>query len=90
MQISYDVSPHATAEFQLLNLYNDCFGGSSEPWTKGAGNHTCLYVGGGNGFGYGANFYNPTSTINPGERFPYVQANGGAPFTAVFDLKFKM
>ncbi|HLJ82982.1 MAG TPA: TonB-dependent receptor, partial [Candidatus Eremiobacteraceae bacterium] len=90
MQISYDVSPHATAQFQLINVYNRCFGGASEPWTKGAGEHICGYVGGGNGFGYGANFYNPNSTIDPGERFPYVGANGGAPFFAVFDLKFKM
>ncbi len=90
MQISYDVSPHATAQFQLLNLYNTCFGGSSEPWTKGASNRTCDYQGGGNGFGFGANFYNPNSTIDPGERFPYVQQVLGAPFTAVFDVKFKM
>ena len=90
MQLSYDVSPHATAELQLLNVYFSCFGGASEPWTKGANNHTCSYSGGGNGFGYGANFYNPTSTIDPGERFPYVQTPAGSPFTAVFDLKFKM
>jgi hypothetical protein len=90
MQLSYDITPRTTAQVQLLNLYDSCFGGASEPWTQGASHKICGYVGGGNGFGFGGNFYNPNSVIQPGERFPYVQSPGTAPFTAVFDLKFKL
>jgi hypothetical protein len=60
MTMSYDISPRIKATLLLANLANQCFGGSSTPWTKQypPNSYTCGYVT--NGY-YIANFYNGAS-----------------------------
>jgi len=69
LQLSYDVTPTLKANFILTNLVNQCFGGSSTPWSKmyPPSSVFCGYTS--NTFYNGGNFYNGNS--------PYdVAANG--------------
>lgn len=60
LQVHYDVSPRATLNVTVANLYQRCFGGSSEPWTKAypPDHNACAYYR--NQF-YISNFYNGSS-----------------------------
>ena len=76
MQLSYDVSPRVQLVGTLANIFNTCWGGSTEPWTSGNGN-VCGYTVGGFGseiFPVG-NIYNPAghngSIIQPIVKYPY-------------------
>ncbi|MGA8576814.1 MAG: TonB-dependent receptor [Candidatus Cybelea sp.] len=62
LQMSYDFTPRISGRVIVTNLLNQCFGGSSEPWTRGAyapNNSICGYVS--NTFYNGGHFYNGTS-----------------------------
>jgi hypothetical protein len=80
LQMSYDFSPRITGQFTVTNLLNECFGGSSEPWTKAypPGYYTCGYVS--NIFYNGGHFYNGTTAND-------VAANG-VPQTPFFAQSF--
>lgn len=72
------ISRHASpVRFTVTNLLNECFGGSSEPWTKAypPGYYTCGYTS--NTFYNGGHFYNGKSPND-------VAANGvpGIPYFA--------
>ncbi len=60
VQMRYDVSPRITLNATVANLYQRCFGGSSEPWTKiyPPDHNACAYYR--NRF-YISNFYNGSS-----------------------------
>jgi hypothetical protein len=60
LQMRYDISPRVTANLTVANLYQRCFGGSSEPWTKvyPPDHNACSYYR--NRF-YISNFYNGSS-----------------------------
>ena len=88
MQIAYDLSTHATLKLNLLNLYAQCYGGDSLPWTQGG--RTCGYdvlpghippVG---------NIYNPGDPIQPIVRYPYGNLLSAQPFNAYADIEFKL
>ncbi len=61
LQMSYDFTPRVSGRVTVTNLVNQCFGGSSEPWTKAYPPNTavCGYVS--NTFYNGGNFYNGSS-----------------------------
>jgi len=79
LQIRYDISPRVTANLTVANLYQRCFGGSSEPWTKiyPPDHNACAYYR--NRF-YISNFYNGSS---PNDTF----ANG-VPLNPYFAAAF--
>lgn len=64
LQMSYDFTPRVSGRVIVTNLVNQCFGGSSEPWTKAnpPNSSTCAYVS--NTFYNGGNFYNGGSPYN--------------------------
>ena len=91
MGLSYDVSNRITTSLQMLNIFNTCFGGSTEPWTSGANRNTCSYTTPNAGFvDYGANVFNPGTQFSQTGEFPYAQLPFGAPFEAVFNVQFKL
>ncbi len=88
MQVAYDLSSRATVKVNLLNIYAQCFGGDSLPWTSGG--RTCGYdvlpghippVG---------NIYNPGDAIQPIVRYPYGNLLSAQPFNAYADVEFKL
>jgi hypothetical protein len=76
LAVAYDLSSKVRLQLTATNLFHDCFGGSSEPWTAAypPGGAFCSYVGQGNSFDniYVSNFYNGTG---PGDK----KANGVTP-----------
>ena len=64
MQLSYDFTPRISGRVIVTNLLNQCFGGSSEPWTKAypPNSAVCGYVA--NTFYNGGYFYNGGSPYN--------------------------
>jgi hypothetical protein len=82
LQMSYDFSPRLTGRVIVTNLINQCFGGSSEPWSRAypANNVICGYTS--NTFYNGGNYFNGTSpndiAANGVRQNPYF-ANSFAP-----------
>ena len=61
LQLRYDVSPKVTLLATFANVFHTCFGGGSEPWTKGRyapGTNLCSYS---PNLLYTSNFFNGTS-----------------------------
>ncbi len=79
LQMRYDVSPRVTAHLTVANLYQRCFGGSSEPWTSiyPPDHNACAYYR--NQF-YISNFYNGS---NPNDT-----AANGVPLNPYFSAAF--
>lgn len=83
-QIGYDISPRVHASLLLANVYNRCFGGSKEPWTKAYAPNSYLCG------------YYPNSTYvgtTPGEGYfygnsPHDPVNGTAGYPLVFDQAY--
>jgi hypothetical protein len=106
VQLSYDISPKVSATLTLANIYHHCFGGSSEPWTKGwsaPSNYVCGYDA--PGANYVSNFYNGTSPTDKAangttpynwQMTPYIPSSGNdaayapAPFNAYLQLQIKL
>jgi len=65
LQMSYQITPRIKANLLMANLFNACFGGSSEPWTKQfpPNGYTCGYV---SNYYYVSNFYNGVSPNDRG------------------------
>ncbi len=84
MQIGYDITPNIRASVLLANVYNHCFAGSAEPWTKAyaPNQFICEYV--------------PNSTyvgVQPGAGFfygnsPHDSVNGTTGYPLVFDQAY--
>jgi hypothetical protein len=105
LSMSYDVSPRIKITATIANLYNACFGGSSEPWTKQfpPNSYTCGYI---PSYYYVSNFYNGTSpndkgangtTLNPAFQSSYIPAYADTnsfvlpnPFNAYFAVNVKL
>jgi len=100
MAISYDVSPKVQLNLTIANLYHNCFGGSTAPWTTNypPGKNVCAY--GANGL-YTSNFYNGTSqfdtaangsTPQPWQQQPYNPGVGGVsiPTNLYFSVNIKL
>lgn len=69
VQMSYDFTPRVSGRVIVTNLLNQCFGGSSEPWTKAYPPNSVICGYTTNTFYNGGNFFNGSS--------PYdVAANG--------------
>ena len=79
LQMRYDISPRITAQVTIANLYQRCFGGSSEPWTSiyPPDHNACSYYR--NRF-YISNFYNGSS--------PNDLAANGVPLNQYFAAAF--
>ncbi len=82
LQLGYQLTPRIKVSGLLANLFNACFGGSSEPWTKQfpPNGYTCGYQ---SNFYYVSNFYNGTSPndrgangvpLNPAFKQPFIPA----------------
>lgn len=103
-QIRYEISPKVNATLTMANIFNHCFGGASQPWTKAypANNYVCGY--GANQFQYvgntpGAGFFygsSPTDPANgpgpvPGPYLqPFTPLNGSLPFQAYLQVNVKL
>jgi len=61
LQMSYDFTPRISGRVLVTNIVNQCFGGSSEPWSRAypPNGAVCGYVS--NTFYNGGNFFNGTS-----------------------------
>ncbi|MGA8325214.1 MAG: TonB-dependent receptor [Candidatus Cybelea sp.] len=94
MQMSYDFSPRVTGQFTVTNLLNECFGGSSEPWTKAypPGYYTCGYTS--NTFYNGGHFYNGKSpndvAANGVPGIPYFAQSFAPSFSDPFSSNFPL
>jgi hypothetical protein len=76
LQLSYDVSPKITLVGTLANLFNSCWGGTSEPWTVSNGK-VCSYTYVGEGaIPTVGNVYNPGSLIQQQVKYPYLASLG--------------
>jgi hypothetical protein len=66
MQLSYDFTPRISGRVMVTNLVNQCFGGSSEPWSRAypPNSNVCGYVS--NTFYNGGYFYNGASPNDVG------------------------
>ena len=82
LQLGYQLTPRVKVTGLLANLFNACFGGSSEPWTKQypPNGYTCGYQ---TNYYYVSNFYNGTSPndrgangvgLNPAFKQPFIPA----------------
>jgi hypothetical protein len=100
-QIAFQVTPKARLTLTLANLMNQCFGGTSEPWTGNGTRQTCSYDATSFAFVSPAgNIYNPGDKIQAYTKYPYVptygvynpDVNGGLfqPFSAYLDVSFKV
>jgi hypothetical protein len=99
LQITYDASSRISFQLQAVNLIQECFGGSNQPWTAATGSpKTCDYTAQSSAAAYNpvGNFYNPGQAIQPYVQYPYLpfygvynpNVNGG--FQAPFDLYLTM
>ena len=72
VQLSYQATDSVSLVATFVNVINNCFGGTTEPWT-GGGSRICSYNLPNNGV-YAAvgNVYNPASIISPYVKYPYV------------------
>jgi hypothetical protein len=95
-QISYDFSKSVTGRLVLANIYTTCFGGSKTPWSGTGGSKACTYYPNAT---YVSNFYNGSSpgdvaangVAAPGpNQQSYLPAGTGLPFSAYFQLQFKL
>ncbi len=79
-QASYDFTPRITGRVFVTNLVNECFGGSSEPWSSAypPNNSICGYVS--NTFYNGGHYYNGSS--------PSDKAANGVPQNPYFAQSF--
>jgi hypothetical protein len=71
LQMSYELSPKVTVSLIATNLYNNCFGGSKEPWNTDS-KTGCWYT----GSIYDGNFYNPGVYQEAAFQYPYVPTFG--------------
>ncbi len=78
--MSYDFTPRISGRVMVTNLVNQCFGGSSEPWTRAypPNSAICGYIS--NIFYNGGNFFNGSS--------PYDIAANGARENPYFAQSF--
>ncbi|HUA10083.1 MAG TPA: TonB-dependent receptor [Candidatus Acidoferrales bacterium] len=94
-QLSYEMSPRITAVLTLANLYDGCFGGSTEPWSGFPGvsqKMICSYGAGDAGVGYPpvANNYNPGTPVQPFRIPAYAPGLGTLPFNAYLDFRIRI
>ncbi len=73
LTLSYDVTKKVTLSVSAANLINQCFGGSTEPWTGYATPHVCSYVNGevSRVSAPTGNIYNPNSVRQAYGSLPY-------------------
>ncbi len=79
LQLSYDFTPKVSGRMMVANLINQCFGGSSTPWTKQYAPSSTICGYSGNKY-YISNFYNGSSPND-------IVANG-VPLNAYFAQPF--
>ncbi len=91
--LSYDIAKRVTLRATLVNVFDQCFGGTRTPWNNQGPKVGCWYSSG----GYAGNFFNPGNSFQgSAQQYPYApvfgntfqQAYGGAanPFQAFFSL----
>lgn len=73
LDIKYALNKRVTLRATIVNLLDQCFGGSKVPWNNAGPRIGCNYVAGGSGLTpYAGNFYNPGNTFqSAGEQYPY-------------------
>lgn len=103
--MSYELTPKVTANLTLANVFHNCFGGSSAPWTSAyaPGRNICGYAPA--GASYISNYYNGKSpndavangvTPYPWQLQSYLPSAGSGtttdplPFTAYFSVQFRI
>jgi Carboxypeptidase regulatory-like domain/TonB dependent receptor len=79
MQMSYEFAPKVKANLTFANLFNQCFGGSSTPWSAAypASSQICAYQ---SNIFYVNNFYNGSG--------PHDLASNGVPLNPYFAHSF--
>ena len=101
LQISYAASKRVTFQAQLVNVVNQCFGGSNEPWTNAGPHVGCWYTNTNTTFPFTGNFYNPGNGFQgtSGQPYgPYLSTNAfqqayggqGSPFQAFFSMNVSL
>ena len=95
LQLSYEMSPRVNLVANLANVVDTCWGGTSEPWTTGAGHKVCAYAlpsTANSGFyGQAGNFYNPTSVFQPSQHYDYERGlTYASPFQAFLEMTVKL
>ena len=102
--IRYDISPKITANLNLANIFNTCFGGTSSAWQSafkpnsfvcgyGQGNGSFVGKTPGAGYFWGASATDPangTSPYAPAYNYPFVPLSGALPFQAYLELQIKL
>jgi hypothetical protein len=94
MQLSYDFTPRISGRLMVTNLVNECFGGSSEPWSRAypPNSDVCGYVS--NTFYNGGNFYNGASPndvrANGVHEIPYFAQSFAPSYSDVFSLNYPL
>ncbi len=73
VNFSYDATKNVGFTLTVSNLFDQCFGGSNEPWTGVGGPHVCSYVNGEVSRAYvpTGNAYNPGAKFDPYAQYPY-------------------
>jgi len=89
-QVTYDLSSRATARVTLTNILTSCFGGSSLPWTRASGGHTCGFDTIPGHLPPAGNIYNPGNSIQPLVLYPYGNLFSASPFNAYFSVEIKI
>ncbi|MGB6645184.1 MAG: TonB-dependent receptor [Candidatus Cybelea sp.] len=93
-QVSYDFNPRISGRLMVTNLVNQCFGGSSEPWSKAypPNSAVCGYVS--NIFYNGGNFFNGASpndkAANGARENPYFAQSFAPSFGDAFSDNFPL
>jgi len=79
LSITYDVSKKVKANLIMANVFNQCFGGSNEPWSRAnpPNGVTCGYL---SNLFYVSNFYNGVS--------PHDVGANGVPLNPYFEQSF--
>jgi outer membrane receptor protein involved in Fe transport len=69
--VKYDFTKRVSIRAQVVNLLDQCFGGSKVPWANAGPRLGCNYVAGGQA-AYAGNFYNPGNAFQSGgNQYPY-------------------
>ncbi len=95
--LGYKLAKNVTFNATLVNVFDQCFGGSKVPWNNQGPKVGCWFT----NSNYAGNFYNPGNTFQgPTEQYPYApvfgntfqQSYGGAanPFQAYFSLNVNL
>jgi hypothetical protein len=84
LAITYQLSKKVTLQATVVNLIDQCFGGSKVPWNNAGPKIGCDYIAGGSA-PYAGNYYNPGNSFqSTGEQYPYSPVIGAQVFQSEY------